>query len=241
MNVFIVGIAGGVGRRLAEQLASAGDTPNGLVRQAEQVEALAASGIETVQGDLVAMSVDALADAMRGSDAIVFSAGAGGKEDDAATTRIDGDGPGKLAAAAERAAVRRFVLVSVFPEAWRERYMDPSFEHYMVEKKRAEILLVQTKLDWLIVRPSALTNEPGTGLVDIGLAKAHTDIARDDVAATIVHLLHTPSLNRLILEVTTGTTAIKDAIEALGDATMPGRRSGRAPRQVEGIGQCVLQ
>lgn len=221
MNVFVIGIAGGVGRRIAEQLATAGEKPTGLVRRPEQVEALAASGIEAVQGDLVAMSVDELAEAMRGSDAIVFSAGAGGKEDDAATTRIDGDGPAKLAAAAERAGVRRFVLVSVFPEAWRERRMDASFEHYMVEKKKAETQLVLTDLDWLIVRPSALTNESGTGRVDLGLAKVHEQITRDDVATTIVALLRTPELNRLILEVTGGAVPISEAVEALKETLSP--------------------
>ncbi|MEJ8570727.1 NAD(P)H-binding protein [Microbaculum marinum] len=221
MKVFIIGIAGGVGRRVGQQLATAGDEPTGLVRRPEQVEALASGGTRTILGDLVAMSVDELADAMRGSDAIVFSAGAGGKENDAATTRIDGDGPGKVAAAAERAGIRRFVLVSVFPEAWRERRMDASFEHYMVEKKKAEIQLVQTSLDWLIVRPSALTTEPGTGRVDLGLAKVHVEITRDDVASTIVALLRSPDLSRLILEVTGGTVPIAEAIDDLRQALTP--------------------
>lgn len=215
MKVFIIGIAGGIGRRVAVQLAEAGDEPIGLVRRPEQVEAIALDGIQTVRGDLVAMSVDKLAATMRGCDAIVFSAGAGGKEINEATTLVDGDGPGKLSTAAERAGVRRFVLVSVFPEAWRERRMDESFEHYMVEKKKAETQLVLTDLDWLIVRPSALTNEPGTGRVDLGLAKFHTEIARDDVAATIVELLRTPALNRLILELTSGGTAISEEVNAL--------------------------
>lgn len=226
MKVFIIGIAGGVGRRVAEQLAKASDEPTGLVRRPEQVEVLASSGIQTILGDLVAMSLDELADAMRGSDAIVFSAGAGGKENDAATTRIDGDGPGKLAAAAERAGIRRFVLVSVFPEAWRERRMDASFEHYMVEKKKAEIQLVKTKLDWLIVRPSALTNEPGNGRVDLGLAKVHVEVTRDDVASTIVALLRSPDLSRRILEVTGGAVPITEAIDDLRKDLAPIAPSG---------------
>lgn len=215
LRIFIIGIAGGIGRRLAEQLADAGDEPVGLVRRPEQAEALAATGIRTVRGDLVAMSVDDLATAVHGCDAVVFSAGAGGKGGDEATTRVDGDGPGKLAAAAKRAGVRRFVLVSVFPEAWRERRMNASFEHYMVEKKKAETQLVLTDLDWLIVRPSALTNEPGTGRVDLGLARFHTKIARDDVAATIVELLRSPGLKGLILELTGGDTAIRESVGAL--------------------------
>jgi uncharacterized protein YbjT (DUF2867 family) len=218
MKVFIVGIGGGVGRRVGEQLVAAGDEPAGLVRQKRQVEALASLGIKAKFGDLVAMSVDELADAVRGATAVVFSAGAGGKD---ATTRIDGDGPGKLAEAAALAGVRRFILVSVFPEAWRERHMDASFEHYMVQKKRAEIALVQTDLDWLIVRPSALLNDPGTGRVDLGLAKVHEEITRDDVATTVVALLKSPNLSRLILEVTGGDVPIAEAVAAVREATAP--------------------
>lgn len=221
MKVFIIGIAGGVGHRVATRLAEAGDEPTGLVRRSERAATLAAEGIVTVHGDLVAMSIDELAAAMQGCDAVVFTAGAGGRDSDAGTTRIDGDGPGKLAAAARTAGVRRFVLVSVFPEAWRERRMDAAFEHYMVEKKKAEKQLVLTDLDWLILRPSALTDEPGTGRIDLGLAKVHVDITRDDVAATIVRLLHTPELNRLILEATGGGVPIGQAIGTLKASLSP--------------------
>jgi uncharacterized protein YbjT (DUF2867 family) len=99
--------------------------------------------------------------------------------------------------------------------------MDGSFEYYMVQKKRAEIALVQTDLDWLIVRPSALLNNPGTGRVDLGLAKVHEEITRDDVATTIVALLESPGLSRLILEVTGGDVPIAEAVAAVREATAP--------------------
>jgi uncharacterized protein YbjT (DUF2867 family) len=99
--------------------------------------------------------------------------------------------------------------------------MDASFEHYMVQKKRAEIALVRTDLDWLIVRPSALLDDPGTGRVDLGLATVHQEITRDDVATTVVTLLRSPDLNRLILEVTGGDVPIADAVETVRAATAP--------------------
>ncbi|WP_185982617.1 NAD(P)H-binding protein [Aureimonas mangrovi] len=215
MNVFIIGIAGGVGRRVAEQLLAQGDQIGGLVRSSAKGEALARLGVSTTPGDLVAMSVEELADALRGANAIVFTAGAGGRDGPEATDQVDGDGPAKLAAAAKLAGVRRFVLVSVFPEAWRERRMNEDFEHYMVAKKHAESQLVLTDLDWVIVRPSALTNEPGTGRVDLGLAKKHEEITRDDVAATVVEVLRQPDVNRVILEVTAGSTPIAEAVAAM--------------------------
>jgi hypothetical protein len=149
----------------------------------------------------------------------VFTAGAGGRNGRDATTLVDGEGPGKLAAAAEIAGVRRFLLVSVFPEAWRERQMPVDFEHYMVEKKKAETKIVLTDLNWIIVRPSALTNNPGEGRVDLGPAKVHLEITRDDVAHTIVELLRRPEVNRVILELTGGMTPIDEAITAIPQCT----------------------
>ena len=222
MKVFVIGIAGGVGRRLAKALIAQGHQANGPVRRPEQIAALARDGVPSFQGDFLAMSTEEIAQAMSGSDAIVFTAGAGGKGGMAATTAIDGAGPGKLAWAAGQAGIKRFVLVSVFPEAWRERHMNENFEHYMAQKKRAEIDLVNSDLDWVILRPSALTNEPGTGLVDLGLAQIHNEIARDDVAATIVELLETPKIGRIILEVTGGSTAIRVAVDALARSAAKG-------------------
>lgn len=215
MKIFIIGITGGVGRLVARKLVAQGDQVGGLVRSASKSEELAREGISTTSGDIVTMSVEELASALRGSEAIVFTAGAGGRDGPNATDQVDGDGPAKLAAAANLAGVRRLLLISVFPEAWRERRMDADFEHYMVAKKRAETQLVLTDLDWLVLRPSALTNEPGTGRIDLGLAKIHNEITRDDVAATLVEALRQPEINRLILELTGGSTPIEEAVAAM--------------------------
>jgi uncharacterized protein YbjT (DUF2867 family) len=215
MKVFIIGIGGGVGRRVAQQLMELGHQVDGFVRHPKKGADLAKSGIPTTPGDIVKMSVSEIASALSGSDAIVFSAGAGGRDSTEATKQVDGDGPLKLAAAAKEANVERFVLVSVFPEAWRERQMPKDFELYMAEKKKAENKLVLTDRDWVIIRPSALINETGQGEVDLGLAKIHVQIARDDVASTIVEVLGQPSISRVILEVTAGTTPIADAVAAM--------------------------
>lgn len=215
MKVFVIGITGGVGRRVAEKLVAQGDQVDGLVRSSYKGETLGRQGISTTPGDLVAMSVEELAEALRGVDAVIFTAGAGGRDGPKATDDVDGDGPAKLATSARLAGVRRFVLVSVFPEAWRERGMDEDFEHYMVAKKHAETQMVLTELDWVILRPSVLKNEPGTGQVDLGLAKKHEEITRDDVAATVVEILRQPEVNRIILEVTGGSTPIVEAVAAM--------------------------
>ena len=215
MKVFIIGIAGGVGRFVAEKLVALNHDVDGLVRQPARGEALGRSGIATTPGNLVTMSIAELATALSGTDAVVFTAGAGGKDGPDATRQVDGDGPAKVAAAAKVAGVRRFVLVSVFPEAWRERRMPQEFETYMIEKKRAETELVLTDLDWVVIRPSALTDGAGVGTIDLGVAKIHAENAREDVAAVIVEVLEEPKVNRVILELTAGATRIREAVKAL--------------------------
>ncbi len=215
MNISIVGVTGGVGRRVAHRLLARGHSVTGIVRRPDQAQKIARQGVTATIADIALDPVETIAESIKGSDIVLFTAGAGGRDGHEATTAVDGDGPSKIAAAAKIAGVSRLYLVSVFPEAWREKRMDDNFEHYMVEKKRAESQLVLTDFDWVILRPSALTNEPGAGTVDLGLAKVHREIRRDDVAETLIALMENHNITRVILEATGGFTPIDEAVAAL--------------------------
>ncbi|MGD9530621.1 NAD(P)H-binding protein, partial [Pseudonocardia sp.] len=168
-----------------------------------------------VPGDLIADSAQDLAARFAGHEAVVFSAGAHGTGMDR-TTAIDGEGLVKAAAAAAAAGVRRFVLVSAFPEAGRGRAeRSAGFEHYMRVKKAADAHLVTTDLDWVVVRPGTLTNEPGTGRVAAGLALEYGTVPRDDVAAFLAAVLPARAVNRTIVELTAGDTPVAEAVAAL--------------------------
>lgn len=129
-------------------------------RDPAQAESLKSIGATPVLGDLLKLDAQALANLMADCDAVVFSAGAGGKE---RTNAID-DGKGlELAvAAAQQANIQRFLLVSVFPEAARGKEVSETFENYMAVKKQADVYLSATDLDWVIVRPGLLLNDEGT-------------------------------------------------------------------------------
>ncbi|MGO6731237.1 NAD-dependent epimerase/dehydratase family protein [Rhizobium ruizarguesonis] len=216
MKIFIIGVTGGVGERTAKFLLAKGHEVSAIVRDGPRASKLEGQGITPYLDDVVKASVVSLADRIKGSDIVLFTAGAGGHDGSKMTTAVDGDGPAKVAQAAKIAGTNRFYLVSVFPEAGRDRGMGDEFEHYMVEKKKAETQLVLTDLDWVILRPSTLTNHVGAGTVDLGLAKMHVEISRDDVAATLVALMENPSIVRVILEATGGTTPIADAVTEVG-------------------------
>lgn len=214
MKVFQIGAAGGVGRRLAGLLSERGDQVTGMHRSPVQAETIRASGATPVTGDLIADSVAELAGKLAGHDAVVFSAGAHGTGMDQ-TTLIDGKGVEKAAAAAEAAGVPRFVLVSVFPDALRGTGSSEGFEHYVKVKKSADVHLARTSLDWLIVRPGTLLDEPGSGRVTAGPAVEYGDVHRDDVAAFIDAALHEPALSRIIVELTSGETPVAEAVARL--------------------------
>jgi uncharacterized protein YbjT (DUF2867 family) len=222
MDVLVIGAAGGVGRRLATLLTSRGDHVTGLHRKPDQAAIITATGATPAPGDLIADSVDELAARMRGHDAVVFSAGAHGTGLDQ-TTLIDGKGLEKAAAAAAQAGVSTFVLVSAFPESERGRFLSEGYEHYMRVKKAADVYLTRTQLEWLIIRPGSLGDEPGTGHVSAAVATDYAPIARDDVAGFIAGALHEPALRRIIIELTGGPIPIADAVTFLATGHTPHR------------------
>ncbi|MDV8022751.1 SDR family oxidoreductase [Rhodococcus sp. IEGM 1330] len=211
MKTFIIGAAGGIGSRLGTILTARGDTVSGMIRNPDHREQVESTGATAVFGDLIDNDVATLATAFAGHDAIVFSAGAHGTGMDK-TTLIDGQGLEKAADAARTAGVQRFVLVSAFPESGRSEQPSEGFEHYMRTKKTADVYLTHTDLDWLIVRPGVLLDEPGDGTVTAGLAIEHGDVRRDNVASFIAAALAEPLLTRTIVELTDGTTPVADAV-----------------------------
>ncbi|PIB50235.1 SDR family oxidoreductase [Pseudomonas sp. P9_2] len=213
-SVFIVGGSGKVARSLARQLADRGHQPHSLYRHAEQAEGLEALGAIPVAGNLLDLDTEALAKLMAGSDTVVFAAGAGGKGGEQMTDAIDGHGLELSVAAAELAGIQRFILVSAFPEASRGKSVSETFENYMAVKKRADVHLAASDLDWVILRPGTLLDSPGSGKVHAGLAIPYGDVPRDDVAAALLQIIEQPGVSRVIIELTQGSTPVNEAIQS---------------------------
>jgi uncharacterized protein (TIGR02246 family) len=216
MRVFVIGAAGGIGRRLTTLLTAQGVEVTGMHRKPEQAEVITAAGGVPVRGDLTKDTVAELSAKMRGHHAVVFSAGAHGTGTEQ-TTAIDGRGAQSAVDAAELAGVSRFVLVSAFPESERGTSPSDEFEHYMRVKKEADTYLSRSSLDWLIIRPGLLLDDTGTGLVSAGSSIGYGQIPRDDVAGFIDAALREPAAHRQIVELTSGSTALPDAVKELAE------------------------
>ncbi len=214
-GIFIIGGAGGVGRRLGPMLAARGAGVGAMARRPDQLDSLRARGVTPVAGDLTALDAAGLSGLMQGSGAVVFTAGAGGTGGPERTTAVDGEGMEKAVSAAQAARISRFLLVSVIPDALRGAASPGErFEHYMRIKRRADNHLAQSGLDWVILRPGTLTDQPGTGKVRAGAAVPYGDVSRDNVATVLAEIIATPGLSRRVIEVTDGDIP---AAQAIGD------------------------
>jgi uncharacterized protein YbjT (DUF2867 family) len=213
MDVVIAGGHGQIALRLERMLSARGDQVRGLVRNPDHFDDVSAAGAQPVLADLED-DVD-LGPAVQGADAVVFAAGAGPGSGEARKRTMDLGGAVKLIDAAKGAGISRYVIVSSMgadhPEA-----ASGTFRAYLEAKADADQALRDSGLDYTIVRPGSLTNDPGEGTVDLAERLGRRgSIPREDVAAVLVAVLDAPNTIGTTFEVLSGSTPIDEAVQAL--------------------------
>jgi uncharacterized protein YbjT (DUF2867 family) len=212
MDVAIAGGHGKVGLRLGRLLAKRGDRARALIRNPEQRDDVRATGAEPLLCDIEGAADPAAA--IEGADAVVFSAGAGAGSGADRKWTVDYAGAAKLMVAARALGVARYVIVSSMGTA-SPPGDDDVFSIYLRAKARADDELRASGLDWTVVRPGRLTDAPGTGRVEAGASVPRGEVARDDVAATLLAVLDEPRTIGLTFELAGGDSPIADAVAGL--------------------------
>ncbi|MGZ4497532.1 MAG: NAD(P)H-binding protein [Nocardioides sp.] len=218
-HVAIVGGHGQVARHLHEQLVARGHVPVALVRREEHRAPLEALGAEVRMLDIEAQEADAFAAAFAGCEAVVFAAGGGPDGNVERKRTVDLEGSLKSVEGASRAGVRRFVQVSAIgvddplpedtDEVWRA---------YVEAKRDADAAVRASDLDWTILRPGRLTDDPATGLVALGDDVARGDVTRADVAAVVAAVLDDERSIGRQWNLVGGDTPVEAAVDAAVDA-----------------------
>jgi uncharacterized protein YbjT (DUF2867 family) len=211
-GTMLVAIAGGHGQialRLTRILSERGDDVRSLIRNPAHEDDVRAAGGDPVVADLEQLDEHAIADAISGADAVVFAAGAGPGSGAERKGTMDLGGAVKLIEAAKRAGVRRYVMVSAI-SADANAPGDDVFAVYLRAKGEADAELQASGLDYTIVRPGHLTDDPGTGRVGIDAGRG--DVTRDDVAAVLAAVLHEPGTIGRTFELSGGDTPIDEAL-----------------------------
>lgn len=198
--------------RLERLLAARGDEAVGLIRNPEQAGDLRAAGAEPVVCDLESASVDEVASILAGAEVAVFAAGAGPGSTVERKDTVDRDAAVLLADAAQRAGVRRFLIVSSMG-ADTGHEGDGVFDAYLRAKGAAdEAVREHEGLDWTVLRPGALTDDEGTGQVRLEASTGRGAVPRQDVAAVLAELTLAPGTAGLTLELIGGTTPVAEAV-----------------------------
>jgi uncharacterized protein YbjT (DUF2867 family) len=220
--VVIAGGHGQIALRLTALLAGRGDVVTGVVRNPDHRADVEAAGGTAAVCDLEAASAADLAEHLTGADAVVFAAGAGPNSGAPRKDTVDRAAAVLLADAATRAGVSRYLLVSAMGvDAEPAAGAGEVWTAYLRAKRAAEEALRATDLDWTILRPGRLTDDPGVGRVRLGPSVPHAGIARDDAASVLVALLDAPGTVGQTLEVVEGDDEVHAAVAAVGVAAAP--------------------
>jgi len=214
MRIAIAGGHGQIALQLTRLLEARGDEVISLIRNAAHADDVRSAGAEPVVCDLESATVDEVAEAIGGADAAVFAAGAGPGSGAERKLTVDRDGAIKLLAAAVATGARRFVIVSSIG-AENPPDDDDVFSVYLRAKAEADAAVRGSDRDWTIVRPGALTDDPGTGRVTISTDAFRGKVARADVAAVLAAVLgEHPSIGK-IFYVNGGEDPIDQALAAI--------------------------
>lgn len=212
MHVFIAGANGQIGQHLLREMADSGHEARALIRHPDQGPELQQLGAtETVQGDLE----QDCSEAMRGCDAVIFTAGSGPHTGPDKTVDVDQDGAIRLVDTAKAIGIKRFIMVSSMraeePEKGPEK-----LRHYLQAKHNADEYLKNSGLDYTIVRPGQLTNDDGSGKVAVSARlEGFGKIPRQDVARVLLAVLDSNNTINRVFDVVSGDTQVPEALAKL--------------------------
>ncbi len=211
--VTIIGGHGKVALRSARILSAAGADVYSVIRNPDHADDVRAAGASPVVADLESLDVEGLREVLRGSGAVVFAAGAGGGDQDR-TYAVDRDAAIRSVDACEQEGIGRYVMVS-YDGAGPDHGVpeDNSFYPYAQAKAAADAHLRQSGLDWTILGPGMLTDEPGGESIGVGDGKRDDRAtSRDVVAAVVAAVLRRPDTVGRTITFSDGDTPIGEAL-----------------------------
>ncbi len=214
-KVLIIGANGKVGKLLTQKLKESEEfAPIATFRKEEQKEHFEKLGVDyrvlNLEDDVATITK-----AVRGADAIVFSAGSGGKGGAEKTLTVDLDGAVKAMEAARKEGIKRFVIVSAMGTDDRSYWEESGIKTYYIAKHYADRVLKASDLYYTILRPGALQDKPGTSKITTDNPASQEGVPREDVANVILEVLKKDNTIGKIIEFNSGDTPAREAVNRI--------------------------
>lgn len=207
MKIFVVGAHGQIGQLLVHKLLDRGDTVTGGYRDPLTQTPDPQKNFRAVELNL-AWPVSRLTELFAGHDAVIFVAGSRGKD----LLGVDLDGAIKTMKAAEADDIGRFIMLSALDAEDPEKWPDVLHDYYIAKYYADEWLIHNTDLDYVIVQPTTLTNDPAQGTITLQPPRPST-IPRADVADVLVATLDS-NRHRETIKIASGKTPIAEAVKS---------------------------
>jgi len=190
MKVLVVGAAGRSGRAVVEQALAGGHDVTAFVHNLGGY--VPDSNVRVVEGDATDRS--AMDGAMLGQDAVIDTIG---NENPLKATTLESSAAATITASMQSSGVRRLVVISMIGEGeseaytnwWERLFLSTLLRAEMKDKAAMEAIVDASGLDWIIVRPPFLNDDPAKG--DFHVFSAETGetahkLTRGDLAAFMV-------------------------------------------------------
>jgi uncharacterized protein YbjT (DUF2867 family) len=213
MEIVIAGGHGQIALLTAKLLTDRGDTVRSLIRNPAHEPDVTAAGAHPVVADMEELDAAQLAAQIQGADAVVFAAGAGPGSGPARKWTVDYGAAAKLIEAAKQAGIDRYVMVSA-RGADADAADDGGFQTYLKAKGRADDELAASGLQYTIIRPVGLTDDPASDQVSTAASGVET-VPRADVAVAIAAVLAEPRSAGLTFVLRSGSQTVAEAIASL--------------------------
>ncbi len=196
-KILVLGATGGTGRLIVAQSLARGYDVTALVRSPGKAKSL--PGAKLVVGD--ARDPKVLREVLRGRDAVVSALGTPASP--FREVMLLSEVTRTLVGAMRDEGVARLVAVTGIGAGDSRGHGGFAFDrlilplllrHVYADKDRQEDIVRQSGLDWVLVRPTVLSNKPGRGAVRalVDLAGFHGgSIAREDVARFVLDQVET--------------------------------------------------
>lgn len=214
-TVAIIGGHGQIALLVTARLAAAGHRVLGVIRNPDHAGDIEAAGGEPVLADIEHASAEELAGAIGAADTLLFAAGAGPGSGPARKETVDHGGALTTIAAAGLLGARVVQISYIGVANTPPESAGPDFLAYQRAKYAADLALEASGLDWTIVRPGTLTNDPGTGPVTVGAALDRGPVSRENIAAVLAEVLVGAGLSGASFDVLDGATGVGEAVAGL--------------------------
>lgn len=212
MRITIIGGHGKVALLTAPLLVEAGHEVISVIRNPDHARDVEATGATAMVVDIERSDQPEWEGLLQGSDAVIWSAGAGGGNPDR-TYAVDRDAAILSMQAAEAAGVNRYVMVSYVNTGRDDTPADQPFRHYADAKAAADEHLAGTGLNWTILCPARLTMDEPSGALSAGDHITSGDTSRANVAQVAAQAIVREDLNRVKLRFVDGDDPITDVLE----------------------------